>query len=321
MIRVAKQCRDDEASWIVPALFFFGTALASTMGLALESHNFAIVFSLIGIDAVIRTARHPESELWWLVGISVFIAYLIRPTFSIFGLYLLCWLFGVSRTAALKAAILVLLLLSLFVLFSMKTYGQVLPDYYLPKRLSAGDPTIALVGNLFSPARGLLVFSSFIGIVWLFQGHSAQRWGRGWLFVALLWPLTHLYVISRFPHWWGGHSYGPRLMIDCLPGLLLLTLVVWPNKQILKTTPIRSFLLLVSVVFSLFANTGQGMFNPYTAHWSNAPDIDDYPEYLFDWRYPLFLANERGHQRRAAEFKAKYHRNAWPRVPREAEVP
>lgn len=321
MMRVARQFRDDDANWIVPAVFFFGTALASTMGLALESHNFAIVFALIGIDSVIRTDRQSGSPCWWLVGVSVFLAYLIRPTFSIFGFYLLCWLFRASRPAALKAGFLVLVLLFLFVVLSLKTYGQVLPDYYLPKRLSAGDPTIALIGNLFSPARGLLVFSSFIGLVWLFPRQSGGRWARGWPFVAVLWPLTHLYVISRFPHWWGGHSYGPRLMIDCLPGLLLLTLVAWPTQTLLKTTPFRSFLLLISVVFSLFANTVQGMFNPYTAHWSNAPDIDDYPEYLFDWRYPLFFANERGHQKRADEFKAKFHRNAWPRVPRDLETP
>jgi len=230
----------------------------------------------------------------------------------------LCWVCVNSRTAALKSGILVLSLLSMFVVISMKIYGQVLPDYYLPKRLSGDDLLVALTGNLFSPARGLMVFSSFIWVVWLFPRDSQARWGRGWVFVAVLWPLVHLWVISRFPHWWGGHSYGPRLMIDCLPGLFLLTVFFWPRRQIFKTARLRSLLLLISVIFSLFINTGQGMFNPYTAHWSNAPDTDDYPEYLFDWHYPPFIANERGHQKRAAEFKAKYHRNAWPRMPRDS---
>ncbi len=315
MMRIARRYRRDEASWLVPALIFFGTALSSTLGLALESHNFAIVFALVSIDAVIRAEKDAEPVCWWLIGTSLFLAYLIRPTFSIFGFYLLCWLFLISRIAALKAGVLAITLLAIFVLFSIKTYGQVLPDYYLPKRLAGDDPFIALLGNLFSPARGLLVFSSFIAVVWLFPRHSGTRRGRGWLFVAVLWPVTHLCIISRFPHWWGGHSYGPRLMIDCLPGLLLLTFFFWPGWTLLKTARIRALLLSISVLFSLFANAGQGMFNPYTAHWSNAPDIDDYPEYLFDWHYPPFLANERGHQQRAAEFKAKYHRNAWPRVP------
>lgn len=321
MIRIAKQLRNDESVWIVPTLFWFGSALTSTTGLALESHNFAIVFALIAIHDVIRVRDNSTSYIWWRIGIAIFFAYLIRPTFSVFGFYLLFWLFLKARFAALKAGLLVLSLAAVFILFSLHTYGQILPDYYLPKRLEGGDFFKAFIGNLISPARGLFVFSSFIAVVWLFPRHQGVKWGRGCFFISVLWPLTHLVIISRFPHWWGGHSYGPRLMIDCLPGLLLLTLAFWPSVSVLKANQLRATALIISVIFSLVVNTGQGMFNPWTAHWSNAPDIDDYPEYLFDWRYPQFLANERGHQRRAAEFKTKYQRDAWPRARATPKLP
>jgi hypothetical protein len=212
----------------------------------------------------------------------------------------------------LKAGLVVFALLGCFVLFSLKIYGQPLPDYYIPKRLSGGDFRLALIGNLISPARGLLVFSSFITLVWIFPKQAIIQRGRGWLFVGIVWPIAHWVVVSRFPHWWGGHSYGPRLMIDCFPGLLLLLLTRWPSLSKVMTYQIRSAVLLLSMGFSVFANTWQGMFNLYTAHWSNAPDIDEYPEYLFDWTYPIFMANEKGHQIRALRFKQEYHKDAWP---------
>ena len=48
-----------------------------------------------------------------------------------------------------------------------------------------------------------------------------------------------------------------------------------------------------------FAAT-QGLYNRYTALWNNSPSVDEYPEYLFDWRYPQFFANKKGHEERLA---------------------
>ncbi|MEY4684268.1 MAG: hypothetical protein RLZ25_727 [Pseudomonadota bacterium] len=316
MLRIGMRWRRDWAGWIVPAVFWFGTAISSSTGTSLESHDFAIVFALLAIDTILGMEDKRDVRVWGILGTALFLAYLTRPTFSIFTIYFLLWLYTLSRPLAIKTGLVVGLLLGLFVLFSLNTYGQVLPDYYLPKRLVGGQPGTAIIGNLVSPARGLFIYSSFLALVWLFPKSFLPPRGRGWLILSILWPVTHLLIISRFPHWWGGHSYGPRLMIDCLPGLLLLTLSRWPSPGIAHSCKLRSLILLASLLFSLFANTWQGMFNLYTAHWCNAPDIDDYPEYLFDWHYPQFLANERGHQRRAAEFMAKYHRAAWPRQPR-----
>ncbi|MEY2696185.1 MAG: hypothetical protein RL333_323 [Pseudomonadota bacterium] len=312
MLRIGYRWRDDWAAWLVPGLFWFGTVLSVSTGTALESHDFAIVFALLAIDRVLGMRDEQSIKIWGGVGCALFLAYLTRPTFALLSPFLLIWLFTLSRPVALKAGLVVFALLGCFVLFSLKIYGQPLPDYYIPKRLSGGDPRVALIGNLISPARGLLVFSSFIVVIWLFPKQAIIQRGRGWLFVAIVWPIAHWIVVSRFPHWWGGHSYGPRLMIDCFPGLLLLLLTRWPSLSKVMTYQIRSAVLLLSMGFSVFANTWQGMFNLYTAHWSNAPDIDEYPEYLFDWTYPIFMANEKGHQIRALRFKQEYHKDAWP---------
>lgn len=42
-------------------------------------------------------------------------------------------------------------------------------------------------------------------------------------------------------------------------------------------------------LFAVWVNTYQGLFNGSTAQWNASPNIDEFPEYLFDWRYPQFL--------------------------------
>jgi hypothetical protein len=56
---------------------------------------------------------------------------------------------------------------------------------------------------------------------------------------------------------------------------------------------------LILGLAGIFINSGQGLFNVKTALWNAYPNIDEYPELLFDWRYPQFLTTmTRFHERR-----------------------
>ena len=151
-----------------------------------------------------------------------------------------------------------------------------------------------------SPSRGILIYSPFIIFAWLCFKYSSKPWRlkRSWLLIGLAWPVLHLVFISRFPHWWAGWSYGARFMTDVLPGLYLLTLYTWPTNFKPKIAKVLSGILIVSCIFSAIVNAGQGLFNKYTTRWNAEPNIDHYPEYLFDWSYPQFLASKGGHESR-----------------------
>jgi len=45
--------------------------------------------------------------------------------------------------------------------------------------------------------------------------------------LAGAWFFAHLVMISAWKVWWGGDSFGPRLLTDTLPALLLLLALVW----------------------------------------------------------------------------------------------
>lgn len=294
-------------AFLVSSVFWFGTSLSSTAGTALWSHNFATLFALLAIYFSVKPTKLNESPPWYLIAVFLFSAYLCRPTMAILSPLAFLFLFSYSRFAAIKTGLFLASLLVAFILFSAHEFGQILPDYYLPKRLAGGYFYEALYGNLLSPARGVLIYSPFIVFAWLCFKYSEKSWGlkKSWLLIGLAWPVLHLLFISRFPHWWAGWSYGARFMTDVIPGLFLLTLYAWPTNFKPQLAKVLSGLLFVSCAFAIIVNTGQGLFNKYTAAWNSDPNIDQHPEYLFDWNYPQFLANEDGHASRLIRHGSK----------------
>lgn len=300
MIRLAALFLPAPSAILIAGIFWFGTSFASTAGTALWSHNFATLFALLAIFLSMKASRFGMTRLWPLISVCLFMAYLCRPTLALLSPFLLPFLFSYHRMAAVKAGALLALLLLGLVGYSMHEWGQYLPDYYLPKRLSGNQFTLALYGNLLSPARGLLVYSPFILLAWLCHRDSVGSLPlkKSWLLIGLGWPVLHWIAVSRFPVWAAGWSYGPRFMTDVLPGLFLLTIRAWPVSFGVSGRRVAIILLALGSAFAVYVNTWQGLFNPYTARWNMQPDIGVHPQYLFDWRYPQFLHNKERHEAR-----------------------
>lgn len=291
-------------SILLAGLCWFGSSLASTVGTALWSHDFALVFSSAAIFLVLRH-RQPEALLApALIGLSLFLAYLCRPTLALLAPFLLLYYFLQDKKSAVLAGVTLGLLLLGFMGWSLHEFAQILPDYYLPKRLEAGDFATALYGNLLSPARGLLIFSPFLLLSLLLTiGLAPRNKTLAKLsLISLAWPLAHLLSISQFPHWWAGYSFGARLMVDALPGLFVGLFsgfaALGQQRRLMYAA------VMVSGLLAIYINTYQGLFNSYSSKWNVEPNIDQYPEYLFDWRYPQFLHSKGRHEERLAEFRS-----------------
>lgn len=280
-------------SLLLSSVFWFGTSLSSTCGTALWSHNLAVDFALTAILLSIKITKNNCKGLSGWIGAALFLSYLCRPTMALLSPCITLYLFSYKRKEAVKAALITTVLLVAFMLYSRHEFSQYLPDYYLPKRLEGGEFWKALYGHLVSPSRGLLIFSPFIaviciGLVW--RPHNIKL-KNTWLLIGLVWPLLHLLTISRFHDWWSGWSFGPRYMTDVLPGLFLLCIHGWPAS--LKTLPNKIFatILTVTILFSIFVHSGQGLFNRAAFAWNTNPNIDFYPDRIFDWKQPQFLAS------------------------------
>jgi hypothetical protein len=134
----------------------------------------------------------------------------------------------------------------------------------------------ALVGTLFSPSRGIFVFTpvflfSVLGFL------SAKRTNLlqfhpyiGWI------VLLHWLLVCIWPMWWGGWSYGPRLLVDVSPFLTLYILPVL-DRVGTRSEMKRLFLIALSISFLI------QFLGVYTNadHWNQYADVDNNPMSVF----------------------------------------
>ena len=119
----------------------------------------------------------------------------------------------------------------------------------------------------------------------------------------MFWPALHLISVARFPNWWEGWVYGARYMTDALPGLFLLSVDAWPCTINSVRNKIFTFLLILTGVFSIYVNSYQGLYNQYAFSWNAQPNIDFYPDEIFDWRFPQFMSSKESQKVRAMIIK------------------
>lgn len=300
-------------SLVLSLIFILGTPIMSTMGAALWSVNFEIIFILISMLVLVNDARNIRRLNTFLLGFFLFSAYLCRPTAITFIIPVFLYIFYKRRYCFSKLCSIYILLLGIFVLFSWLEYHQVFPPYYLSKNKPEFIHTfwVAFYGILLSPSRGILVYSPHI-IMTIIGGFCFFREvckASSLALMTIIWILFHLFTISIWPCWWGGGSFGPRLLTDIIPAFLLLTILIWRHISIKMSIRIRKVAMCLFISFSLisiFINTYQGLYNICTAQSNSFPNVDLYPEYLFNWKYPQFLASPALLNRKLLDYKDKY---------------
>ena len=135
-----------------------------------------------------------------------------------------------------------------------------------------------LPGLLFSPSRGLLIYTP-VCIFSLLGAYYWQRRGNvvGWYLLASV--LVVLLIGSKFFSWWAGWSFGPRYLMDTIPALVLLMAGV---DRLLQDKRLAIPFILVSVYSVGVQAVGAWC---YPAGWNWAPvNVDKWPQRLWDWR-------------------------------------
>jgi len=282
-------------SAVIAGVSVLGSSLTSTMGTALWNTDFAVFFILLSLLLIVRHDRGQASAATpYSLGLFLFAAYLCRPAASVFILVTLAYSFARDRNFFLKVVATSSILLVGYLIFSRVEYGQWIEEYYSASRLGPRHGRLALYGLFLSPSRGLLVYSPFFapvlaGLLWYFD--ALKRNALVWF--CLIWSGLHLLIVARNSGWWGGHSFGPRLLTEAVPALVLLTVILW---QALSQNASRHTRRVFQVSYlalgaaGIWINSVQGLYNYSTARWNSSPDIDRNSAYLFDWKYPQFLA-------------------------------
>ena len=296
LFTLARTYLSQRHSLFLALVMMLGSMLISTLGTALWSHHAATIAILCTLLLATRQERGQWSLRPWqmgpLMGLTLFGAYLARPSTAVFICMILIYLWLWQRPVFGPTALVAAALFGLFLLWSQSEFGSWFPFYYRPERLDNENQAsllTALYGQLLSPSRGLFLFVPYLGLIlafalWCWRKLETRRW----LAFALIWAALQLIVSYRAAPWWSGFSFGPRIQLDFWPGLILLTIIIWPRFLAGRYGRIRLVGFTFLALFAIWIHSYQGLFNIQTTRWNGIlpPTIDQEPELAFDWSFP-----------------------------------
>ncbi|MBM3783906.1 MAG: hypothetical protein FJW30_06065 [Acidobacteria bacterium] len=251
-------------------IFAFGTSLWSTASRAMWHHGMSIL--LLSAALWLLTRKNPRV---FLAGILLGLAIWNRPLNILAPLCLALWLRRDSlwMLAGLATASIP------FLAWNLSIYRMpVQPYFFLGSRFVWEVERFAgvLAGQLFSPGRGLLVYSPFL-VVAAFGLWKLWKADRGLALALAMWAGGHAVAISLWGDWTGGIGYGPRYWLEVLPPLALLASRVWPLPKWVWP------LIFVAIIIH-----ARGSWDSRTQAWSQRWTAGQVS--VWDWKGAPFLA-------------------------------
>jgi hypothetical protein len=280
LLSLARLVPLDVAVWLAIA-YAFGTSSLSQSSQALWQHGPAQLAIATGIYAALRAREHAG----WLVaaGLALGFAVVCRPGDALIVAPVAAYLL-VRRGREPGAVLLLTAAIAVPLAFQL-TYNTLY--FGDPTRLqwSLADSTswstpipTGLAGILASPSRGLVVYSPIVlfslagaVVAWRPGGEPLVRW-------LCLSVAGCLLLNARWGMWWGGTCYGPRLLADLSPVLVVL---ITPLAPRLRRDALLRALFAVLLVWSI----GMHAIGAFCTDlgWNARRDVDRHPERLWSW--------------------------------------
>jgi hypothetical protein len=129
----------------------------------------------------------------------------------------------------------------------------------------------AWAGLLVSPSRGLLVFSPIVLVALLGTRAAFVRGDREpfvWCLVAMA---AQLALFASYSVWWGGHTYGPRYLVDVLPLAVPLAALALSAPRLPR---VRTIAATLAVAWSIAVAATGAFCYPHDAWNTDPTEID-----------------------------------------------
>lgn len=281
---VVRETERRRVAYVAAGTFALATSALSVVSRALWSHGPAMLMVSWALLVAVRARNRPEVLGW--TGIPVAAAYVCRPTMSVAVVAFSVFVFVTARRMVLRYLAGAALVGVVFLSVNLATYHTLLPAYFHPTRIGSTHTFwSALAGTLMSPSRGLFVFSpvlifALVGLTLRVRGRSAT----GLDVVAVAGIVGCWLSVASFPVWWGGDTYGPRLMADTLPFfcLLLAPFIEWCSRSPGTTLQSRARFVFAGLLFLSVAVHVRGAVDKQTLQWNVEPSAVT-PSRVWDW--------------------------------------
>lgn len=277
-------------------------ALMVAIGLALGTNYWALVsqtlwqhesvaFGLaVALWAWLRPAAALTGSRLLAGAVGLAMAGAARPQVAPLIALMMCWLIariGWRRVTVPAAVLAIIGVIAIAV--NLAWFGH--PLGALP-RLQEGHPTVHLMpgsfsstpwvgalGLLFSPSRGLLIFSPIVcvSVAGMLMPRAGDRgYALGWLAAA---AAVQFVAYSLFSVWWAGHTYGPRYLLD-----LLVPLTPFAAVGLARARAWWKAVLVLMLAWSIAVAAAGAFVYPHEGWNSDPTEIDHDHARLWDVR-------------------------------------
>ncbi|MEX1118039.1 MAG: hypothetical protein WEB60_04515 [Terrimicrobiaceae bacterium] len=271
-----------------------GSAMFSTVGQGLWQHGGVILGSLLVLLIEFRSQRQPRPADLWIQGFTCAFMMACRLSSVLFLAPFLLWVFVRSPRRAI--GIFLVAIISFFPWGAL--YGSIYPSIFGPStgQITArlwNSPATEAVAVLLSPGRGFFIYQpwallAFMPLIPIVRRQWAESTNypvpRGWVIFCAVVIFAHIFLVSSWGMWWGGHCWGSRLLSEAVPFVALLCL---PGIAFCLRLPLSRFALIFLLVVSALLHLPHIMFNANV--WNGRADVDSHPERLWSWSDAPFL--------------------------------
>jgi hypothetical protein len=231
LLHTLRRLTHERIAWVIAVVYALGTSSLSTSSQALFQHGPSQLFLTLTLYALVREREGVKYAAY--AGCALAMAVICRPVNILIALTIMAYMVVERRRQCIAFLLGGLPPFLMFAAYNTQYFGSPLTTGFIASAFSPASflrassyifstPLLeGLPGILLSPSRGLLIYSpifvvSGVGMVmaWRESGHLLLKY-------LCLPPFLSLIVAAKWGSWWGGHSYGPRLLADLAPILCL----------------------------------------------------------------------------------------------------
>ena len=264
-----------------------GTGLWSTASQTLWQHESAIFGLMLAVYAITT----PRLRLHHVIFIGLGLGLAAASRMQL-GAVLLLLIVGMTVLAGWRSGLIALAVAALIVvpvaITNLRWFGTVLGAAPMLEALHATIhgtiqsftlQTDGFAGLLVSPNRGLLIFSPVVAFVPAgLPALIRDRW-RSPAFWCLAAAAVQFVVYGSYSVWWGGHTYGPRYMLDLIPLLVPAGALAAASVRRPATVTLAAVALACSIGIAAV-----GAFSYPHGAWNSEPaDVDRNHDRLWSW--------------------------------------
>ncbi len=231
LLYTLRRLTHEHIAWVISLVYAVGTSSLSTSSQALFQHGPSQLFLSLTLYTLVRAREGMKYAAY--AGCALAMAINCRPANIVIALPIMVYMLVERRRQCMAFLLATLPPFLMFAAYNTQYFGSPFTTGFIASAVSPASflrassdifstPLLeGLMGILVSPGRGLLIYSpvfvvSCVGMVmvWRESGHLLLKY-------LCLAPFLSLIVAAKWASWWGGHSYGPRLMADLTPILCL----------------------------------------------------------------------------------------------------